>query len=52
MDQHETTEHKEKETDIKKTNRANNFTMLAYVLGVFIVLGISLLVILARSKAY
>ena len=39
-------------TGAKKTNRSNNFTMLVYVLGVFITLGVGLLVILMRSKAY
>ena len=39
-------------SDSKKSNKSNNFTLLAYVIGVFITLGVGLLVILMRSKAY
>jgi hypothetical protein len=52
MEQHEQTEQEKKVAESEKTNRSNNFTMLAYALGVFIILGISLFVILSRSKAY
>jgi hypothetical protein len=38
--------------DSKKSNKSNNFTLLAYVIGVFLTLGVGLLVILMRSKAY
>lgn len=36
----------------KKTNKSNNFTLFAYVIGVFITLGVGLFIILMRSKAY
>ena len=39
-------------SDSKKRNKSNNFTLFAYVIGVFITLGVGLLVILMRSKAY